>query len=58
MTLIAYRFDKNAESGQVKQLRKKLEQTENRVAVLEAKARHAEEDSLRKAEEVLNVFFK
>lgn len=46
------RFDKNLESNILKQLKKKLEQAENRVIVLDAKVKHAEEDSLKKAEEV------
>lgn len=36
----------------MKQLRKQLDQAENRILVLEAKAKYAEEESLRKAEEV------
>lgn len=46
------RFDRNFESNNMKQLRKQLDQAENRILVLEAKAKYAEEESLRKAEEV------
>lgn len=48
-----FRFDKDTECGLIKQLKKKLEQAESRVVVLEAKVKHAEEDSLKKAEEVI-----
>lgn len=34
-------------------MRKKLEQTEDRIAVLEGKLKHAEDDALKKAEEVI-----
>lgn len=48
-------MDKSLEPTIIKQLKKKLEQAESRVNVLEARAKFAEEESLRKAEEVNGI---
>ncbi|XP_065202598.1 centrosomal protein of 290 kDa-like isoform X2 [Planococcus citri] len=53
--ILQSKFDKNLESNLLKQLKKKLEQAENRVVVLDSKVKHAEEDSLKKAQEVTEL---